>query len=160
MLRRLGQAADRCERRPRDAETERGCDPDSAQRDEQEPEADAGQGVVDLAERAGHLQRPAVRDRGRDDADVSPLDLRVGEVRSPPAFCDLADVLRGGEGHVLVLRNGDGVPAHELDVVDPPAFGLQWERARASFHRKLGAPGFYFPKAERPGRETRRVASY
>ena len=60
LLGRLGQAPHGRERGAGDGEPERGAQADAAQGDEDEDRAQVGQGVVDLGERAGDLNREPV----------------------------------------------------------------------------------------------------
>ena len=95
-LRRSGQAADGCERGPRDAEAERRGDRDPCTPDQDQVVLDPTERLVDLRERSRDLDREPRRIRKRDDADVRVVHVRVHQECSASVARDVLDPVVDG----------------------------------------------------------------
>ena len=113
----VGQAANRCQRRPRDTEPEAGGNRHAAEGDQSQKEGDASQRVVQVCLRPCDLEGDAGTDREGEHAQVGARDGRVREVGAFRAARDAERIVADGQGHGLVARaEGRAVGVHRLHV--------------------------------------------
>ena len=78
---------------------ERGGEPDAAEADDEQDDAQAPEHVVDLVQRAGDLDRAAARQRRREDPHMRAGHIGVAQVGPPTAAGELGDASVDGQRH-------------------------------------------------------------
>ena len=100
----LREPADRCQRSARHNEPERGSDPDSRERNDDEEEAETGERLVHLGQRTRDLDGVTGLVRDGQRPDMRPIDLSLRDNRLSPrsATRQIERLVRSGEFDIVV----------------------------------------------------------